>query len=241
MVLRLILLGALINISIGESQGRASDTLPYRSRLSGKSQSKSPLYRSQLKNRQRSRESSVNPLLVNMQSQLAFQFNKDITIPPNVAVMTFINGSQSTRSGQCIFRACPASNRSVPTYTYVYAREVAPVKLAAPLFSGCEVRLKQEHAEPRIIGAGTKLVAVRREVEDQQLPICFTTEFFAGSCAKPGTGSISVRFITYYLDSENVESIRCGSAYNNLTLDYLRQHFGDGNIELLGALIERIE
>lgn len=164
--------------------------------------------------------------LKDLQSNLAFQINREIKITPNNNTVAFENGAMQVHNGQCLFRSCPALNLGQTMY---------------PVFPlGCEIRTKHTSPEPRFIAKGTRLLSTRRESSFLNVEVCFP-EGPTHKCRSNESSEVPVALVTFYLDSENIEFIRCGAKRaESLDLGFLYNHF-EHRIEVMGALIERIE
>lgn len=179
-------------------------------------------------------------LLTHLQSQLAFQVNQEIVIPPGKKVLAFYDGKIRSHSGECLFHTCRAINASQT----VYPGDSDGFQLRRIVPSGCEIQLKKAFSEPKKIEVGKRLIAKRRDSWSVRVPTCPSQDGMPTHCRFPDLAPTEYDLIvvTFYLDSENINSVRCGSGSpSELTLDFMRRHLGESRFQILGAIIEGIE
>lgn len=180
-------------------------------------------------------------LLINLPSQLGFQINFDIIINPGADTVVFQDGAQTQNVGNCVLTSCPAKGHNF------YAM-LAQTEDENPKTHGCEIRLRQKSAEPRIIKARQPLVTVRRTTDKiTGFNGCNSRDPQGGRCideSKDGDIFMSVlHLVQFDFDSESsLEYIKCGSSSkSDLTKGFLKRQFGAEKLELFGPELQEVK
>lgn len=190
-------------------------------------------------------------LLTHLPGQLAFRINRDFLFKPGFDKLAFQDRGSLFTSGNCLFFYCPASDRSQTVYPYpADFGNITQNVYRYFRFYGCEIHLKQAYSEPRPLTAGTTLVSTRRESRSLTVYGCPSNAPKNRQCGNSSSETFNIETVTYYIDSDTINFIRCGIAdnqprsknrvYNSLTKGFLKEQMGSGVIDIFGPSMEPI-